>query len=366
VLTQCHNIGASAKHAHSGSIDTSPGSTSCLTCCRHAGNGVDNNARMIRKTVKLGTDTVPGATTRTWDYATTADLYQDAATRRGICDTPECHPKSFEATKSGAGSVNDHIGKGTGTNCLQCHGHSSATGGASFSAACNACHAHPDWPAGGNPLSGVHARHVDASGKHYACTTCHYGFQHNQTGMAAGASWPVISAANINVRFDPAMNPRWDNGATVYPRYNNVRADNEAVSPAPGASGTGACDGTFCHGNSNDAQVWSGKSAAGPAWNGTGTVVCGSCHGATVSNPRGSRPPEARDAERIHLQRMPLFDDLHRDDDHQQALHVNRVKNVDPSPAGSCSRSRIPRGTPEAVPPPSATAERAFPGARGR
>ena len=61
--------------------------------------------------------------------------------------------------------------------------------------------------------------------------------------------------------FDGTLNPANANG----PRYAGVPADNLSA-PAPGIGGTGRCDGLYCHGNSTDAVVWSGRTAAGPTW----------------------------------------------------------------------------------------------------
>lgn len=275
----CH----SDKHVHQGTIGSTSGSASCLHCHDPHGKGVDNNIKMVRRTVM-------GRATNYWTSG--VDLFRGDNT--SICDNPNCHAKPLGNTSTPGtilGDVQEHkdANVGAGTVCTSCHNHSSTTGGSSFAPVCNSCHTYPGQPfiAGTHVLSGVHDKHVAASdngGYALPCSTCHYKYSHNQSGVNNAGEWAQkFQSLYVNVKFDGLWNPKNANG----PTYAGVAADNTLADNvwAPGVGGTGRCDGLYCHGNSADAVAWSGNGATGPRWDNTASGACGTCHRATAAAP---------------------------------------------------------------------------------
>ena len=276
----CH----SDKHIHGGTIGATTGSASCLHCHDMHGNGLDNNTRMVRGTV-MGKQTI---------YQSTADFFRsdNTAGRASICDNPGCHAKPLGNTSTPGtilGDVQEHkdVNVGVGTNCTTCHNHSSTTGGSSFAPVCNSCHAYPGqaFVVGTHALSAVHDRHVasdNTGGYAFACSTCHFNYTHNQSGVNNAGEWiSKFVAGNVNIRFEGTWNPANGNG----PRYAGVPADNTQASAAPGVGGTGTCAGLSCHGNSTTVVSWPAGSNTTPSWNTPSTGACGTCHKVLANDP---------------------------------------------------------------------------------
>ena len=94
----------------------------------------------------------------------------------------------------------------------------------------------------------------------------------------------VISAAVlwVAVGFVSPGNP----ANTFGPTYAGVNADNNigtatALGGGSTGPGNGACQGLYCHGNSQSARVWSGYVGA-PTWNVAASGACGICHKVTL------------------------------------------------------------------------------------
>jgi predicted CxxxxCH...CXXCH cytochrome family protein len=272
----CH----SDRHVHGGTIGGTTGTASCLHCHDMHGNGVDNNIRMIKSTI-LG---------KTVEYKVKSDYFRsdNSATKASLCDNPNCHAKRLgNASTPGTilGDVPDHASVTAGTDCSGCHSHTSSTGGNSYSPNCNGCHSpRYAYVAGTHQLSPIHDKHIapPPAGYGYACAVCHYNPpSHNTVNVTGGADWnSKYSTAGLTVRFSSNYNP----ANTFGPTYNGINADNNGagtVALGGGASyGNGACQGLYCHGNSQSARVWSGYTGA-PTWNDNVSGACGTCHKVT-------------------------------------------------------------------------------------
>jgi len=277
--TTCHTD----KHVHQGTIGATSGSASCLHCHDPHGKGIDNNIKMVRRTVM-------GRATNYWTSGT--DLYRSDNT--SICDNPNCHAKPLGNTSTPGtilGDVQEHkdAAVGPGTVCTSCHNHSSTTGGSSFAPVCNSCHTYPGQPvlAGTHLLSASHAKHVNATdngGYALPCATCHYKYNHNQSGVTGANDWSTkFQASNVNIKFDGTWNPKNANG----PTYAGVAADNTLADNvwAPGVGGTGVCAGLYCHGNSSTVASWPAGTNVTPRWDNAASGACGTCHLATAAAP---------------------------------------------------------------------------------
>jgi predicted CxxxxCH...CXXCH cytochrome family protein len=279
----CH----SDKHIHQGTIGGTSGSASCLHCHDPHGKGVDNNIMMVRKTV-MG---------RTINYFTSGtDLFRSDNT--SVCDNPSCHAKPLGNTSTPGTimyDVQEHkdANVGFGTVCTSCHNHSSAFGGDSFAPVCNSCHQYPGQPVlgGTKALSVVHNLHVAADnvgGYGFTCSTCHYKYTHNESGVNNAGEWDSRFQSNkVNIKFDGLWNPKNANG----PLYNLVAADNtladNVYAPGVGAPYTNArCAGLYCHGDSAGVASWPAGTNTRPTWDNAGApAACGTCHRATAASP---------------------------------------------------------------------------------
>jgi predicted CxxxxCH...CXXCH cytochrome family protein len=99
--------------------------------------------------------------------------------------------------------------------------------------------------------------------REFACTLCHYNYDHNQSDVASEEAWPGTYYDNVNIDFDPSWNPD-------SPTYAG------AAVPTTGNGGTGVCAGLYCHGNNATLNAGWGGAAQTPSWN--GLVACGACH----------------------------------------------------------------------------------------
>jgi predicted CxxxxCH...CXXCH cytochrome family protein len=271
------------KHVHGGSIAgnataSSGKSVGCLYCHEPHSSGTDNNVRMVRRRLN-------GATV---NYLTDkADYYRGDNT--GVCSNINCHGVPMSTIMT---TVSDHQplpGGGVGVDCSSCHSHSAAGGAlsGSFAPVCNSCHTMPGETvlAGTHVLSPVHDKHAlpDAGGGYgFGCSTCHYKYTHNQSGVVVGGSWTVPNG-NVNIKFDGTWNPKNANG----PLYASNAADNTLADNtyAPGVGGTGVCAGLYCHGNSAAVASWPAGSDPTPVWNTASTGACGTCHKVLANDP---------------------------------------------------------------------------------
>jgi predicted CxxxxCH...CXXCH cytochrome family protein len=280
--SSCHGD----KHVHQGTIGSTSGSASCLHCHDMHGNGIDNNIRMVRGTI-MGKQTI---------YQSTADFFRsdNTTSRASVCDNPNCHAKPLGSTSTPGtilGDVQEHKDANVqvGTVCTSCHNHSSTTGGSSFAPVCNSCHTFPGQAVigGTHSLSPVHDKHVasdNTGGYAFPCSTCHYKYTHNQSGVNNAGEWlSKFQSTNVNIKFDGSWNPPNGNG----PRYAGVSADNTLADNvyAPGVGGTGTCAGLTCHGNSAAIASWPEGSNTTPAWNNASSGACGTCHKVLANDP---------------------------------------------------------------------------------
>jgi len=210
-------------------------------------------------------------------------------TPNGLCQI--CHTTTKHWRNDG--SLADH---NNGHYCVECHKHETG-----FTPNCGGCHGSPpvlDTPDATNGLivsdingtpansgsttSGAHDAHVNGQG--LKCENCHTG------GMLSG---PSQGDNKINIGFSL-------NGVDITGTYKGQVA--VANGPFPYAAGnttttigtaddTMECSNLYCHGATlSVAGDMDGGTDITPQWNQPSTGACGTCHGATNTNPpvRGS------------------------------------------------------------------------------
>ncbi len=213
---------------------------------------------------------------------TGANSFDNTGTASDLCRA--CHANGsnpgFPMTYNVAGqhAAPGYTGDERGKDCSTCHSHNqddnTATVDGLMPLACNDCHSYPGLDNAGASLkqmSAVHGKHVGTptnvttNTKGYACTLCHYNYDHNQSRITRGTAWPANYYDNVNINFDPAWNP----GSTTY---------RGLAVPTTGNGGTGACAGLYCHGDSATLSAGWGGSDNTPVWNQPSTAACGTCH----------------------------------------------------------------------------------------
>ena len=258
-------------------------------------NGTDANIFMIRPAVGVGASytTTPGgagATTAAVRFVrmTGTDSFDDGATQtNNMCVV--CHvnagrpdPDAMQNPNGDGTHTNnvDYTGNEQGKSCIGCHSHeydaNAGTVDGFMPLQCNGCHSYPGLsalaPANQHRLSAIHDEHVGrpsneaaVNNKGYACSVCHSGSQHNNAAIASGLQWGTVTAAHIQVRFDPAWNP--------------------ATGPLPADAGAGDssswaspnCNNLYCHG----ATLGAGGTLPSPSWTGPAFATCVECHQTT-------------------------------------------------------------------------------------
>ena len=241
---------------------------------------IPTNAFLVRRNVKKGG--MPS--TIYFRYTGSRREYKNAA-GTGVCQG--CHnvPDAGGKYPAEHNSTNASV-------CNKCHSHNSLIG--SFSGACGTCHGNPPIAIGiGGPdnlaspatgalsgAAGAHAKHV-LSGLKMECNTCHDGY--------AGRVMPnktidigfVLNGTNVP-GFTNVLNTGTYNNSTVLQNgYGFVGSVNTS-----GTRPNQSCDNIYCHG-----ATLTGGTKSNPSWVGTTTeVACGTCHGASTTNPPTAWP----------------------------------------------------------------------------
>jgi predicted CxxxxCH...CXXCH cytochrome family protein len=277
----------------------------CEAC--HEVHGMVNgagyvNIYMIKPAVGVGASftTTPGGagtTTATIRFVRVSgtDSYDDGLTTTdNVCVA--CHanagrPGGGTAMTNNGGNHaanNDYTANEQGRSCIGCHSHNYdanvATADGFMPLQCNGCHTYPGLsgtaPANQHQLSAVHDEHVGRpstlgtiSNKGFSCSVCHYGSQHNNAGITTGLNWASVTAAHIQVRFDPSWNPA------------TTTANDGGATDSTDYVGT-TCNNLYCHG----ATLGAGGTATSPVWSGT-LAGCTYCHlDTTALNSRSHGP----------------------------------------------------------------------------
>ena len=171
------------------------------------------------------------------------------------------------------------------TDCASCHAHTSA-----FKASCDACHGNPPTqntlggpnglannPPTGSTTAGAHNLHVNTKG--FGCSLCHY----NSVGTGTTHRNSNISLGFVNI-FGLYTGGSYDGQTT---------ANYEATDPGTTVSNTGTktCSSLYCHGGT---MAPNGGTATA-VWDDPNSAQCGTCHGATATNPpiKGSHQKHA-------------------------------------------------------------------------
>ena len=306
----------------------------CGAC--HDVHGVTANGRgagtyniyMIKANIQVrnfatGVDTTPDNATTTGPvyFESKSGPYSFDDNTSGNANRPcvTCHVNTSRPGNSTplavAGSGGSHSGTPgadytkdeRGKDCSGCHAHNQdddrATVDGLMPLACNDCHSYPGLDNTSPTLKQMSLAHGKHAGtptntttntKGYACTLCHYNFNHNQSRVTKGAAWPANYYDNVDINFDPSWNP----GATTY---------RGLAIPTVGNGGTGACGGLYCHGDSAArilAPGWGGSDNT-PVWNDAATAVCGTCHDTGKADtttgtviPSGNHPTHIDNAAR--------------------------------------------------------------------
>ncbi|MHB8883049.1 MAG: LamG-like jellyroll fold domain-containing protein [Thermodesulfovibrionales bacterium] len=198
------------------------------------------------------------------------------STPDGICQV--CHGSRTEGSAithsraDGTGFAGDSHPTTTSSNCVTCHRHNLG-----FKPSCSACHGYPPVDAGtllsnpgttGSATAGAHSTHVTTKG--YVCEYCH--------ANSAGSGITHNSDLKISMGFS-LFNGSYTGGS--YDGQATPSYDSSHVNTTVSKNGSKTCKNVYCHGNYSG----SGKNAS-PVWD--GTVLCGSCHGASNSSIPGS------------------------------------------------------------------------------
>ncbi len=209
----------------------------------------------------------------------------------GICQV--CHTQTKYFRKNAAVLDQGHPTP-AGVKCVTCHNHQ-----VGFRPTCNNCHGNPPvdatvgGPTGlakdssnnqtGSTTAGAHSKHATAApaGYEYTCDTCHF----NSAGSGATHNNGLVVTMGFKSFGSNLVGGSYDGQTTV--SYNTSTNTTTVSSPGSGAL---QCSNIYCH-----STVQSGADGTGaptyatPAWNGLGTVVCGSCHRADGSQGLGTR-----------------------------------------------------------------------------
>jgi predicted CxxxxCH...CXXCH cytochrome family protein len=183
----------------------------------------------------------------------------------GICQV--CHTRTQYYRNNGTGYPHNED-----TVCTDCHTHRDG-----FKASCNACHGNPPVDASTlvfNPSQGTGSATAGAHDVHAArnisCASCHgssagTGTMHNNQQITLGFSF--FSGSYTGGRYD-----------------GQTGANYQSSGPETLVSNTGTkeCSNIYCHGST---MASNGGTDVTPIWDEPSTAVCGTCHGATASNP---------------------------------------------------------------------------------
>ncbi|WP_281875311.1 CxxxxCH/CxxCH domain c-type cytochrome [Geobacter hydrogenophilus] len=213
-------------------------------------------------------------------------------TSTNVCEV--CHHNArFHQYSSSKVAWNTH---NNSEDCMRCHDHRIGFKTLADGLSCTDCHGYP--PATKNQLvipptnvlypyvsgddAGAHPKHNDRNVK---CQTCHSNANHmtsaqpnTKLNIGFGIQSSNFSGFNPNVRIasgtlksvDPANNFVYEAapGTTIAPAYDKIMT----------------CS-VYCHGYWNGSYTTSGGYNTEPAWSGTTQTGCGSCHGASGTQP---------------------------------------------------------------------------------
>ncbi len=239
-------------------------------------------------------------------------------------DDSVCYVCHTLVSPAAASAVAEHLQPSAA--CTACHAHDEG-----FRPSCSSCHGFPPSDAAGlvsiplptgSTTAGAHQKHATSSGMNYPCTTCH------SNGMPAS---PVTGNNRIQIGFSifGAGGGSYD-GQALANGYSYEGTNNTTVTPG----GTKQCSTIYCHGS---AMAPNGGTDTSPQWDVASTAACGTCHGASATNP------PIRGSHRKHV--GAYFDGYdyrcsicHKDPAADTTLHVNNQSEVvfaaDPETAG--------------------------------
>ncbi len=187
------------------------------------------------------------------------DSYADGISTVAVCVV--CHTQTKYHKRDGTGQPHHE-----GQDCIPCHSHEEG-----FKPSCAACHGQP-------PATGSHVFHATSTGRNYTCDTCHFnsvgtGPFHDDGKVSLGFN--IFNGASAVGAYDGGT------GTTYEPTNAGTIVSN---------GGSQKCSNIYCHGS-----TLSGGTNTTPSWGDNTTAVCGSCHGATASNPptAGAHPKHA-------------------------------------------------------------------------
>ena len=205
----------------------------------------------------------------------------------GICQA--CHTKTSsyknDGTLANAAKHNSHSDQGPGGLCVKCHKHSRG-----FTHSCDECHGNPPIkfaaagadgdpegllsPATGVTGTGAHNTHVN--GFLMTCATCHTSSNPANNAIQMGFA---INSVNFPGWASPEIATGAFDGLALNSPYSWA-AGNAGTQVTTNSTGNITCSTVYCHGS-----TLTGGTKTSPSWVGSGEAACGSCHGASASNP---------------------------------------------------------------------------------
>ena len=155
--------------------------------------------------------------------------------------------------------------------------------------ACDSCHGNPpvvnslggpeglaSAPPTGSLTAGAHGAHT---AKSVACSSCHY------QSAGTGATHRDSSVTLGFYAFDGGYQGGTYDGQTTVSSYN---ASTTTPATTVSKTGTKTCSNIYCHGST---MAPNGGTDTTPVWDNPSTGACGTCHGATASNPADKGQP---------------------------------------------------------------------------
>ncbi|GAM09960.1 geobacter CxxxxCH...CXXCH motif protein [Geobacter sp. OR-1] len=209
-----------------------------------------------------------------------------------ICEV--CHSQN---KFHNANSANNSAGLGHPSPkevCTSCHAHNTG-----FKAACGGCHGNPpvssarggDTGLIGKPkpsfalqtsAAGAHATHV--TGRSLVCDTCHY-IDNGTARMPSQSGTIDIGFFGFGGKVTSGTYTPFTSSRRGYP----FASGTASTVIAPGQTDplqANRCANVYCHGAGAPGKApLTGGTNQTPRWDASGQSACGSCHGATSSNP---------------------------------------------------------------------------------
>ncbi len=197
----------------------------------------------------------------------------------GICQV--CHTQTKYFKKDGSIIDQGHP-QPAGSRCVDCHSHKEG-----FTAACNSCHGNPPINSDtmvkkdgstpgqtGSLTAGAHTKHATTAGLNYSCSVCHG--DNSGTGKHISGTWTITMGFSGRAR-DGVSPASSYNGQTVA-TYDTDNAVTTVTNTGTAGIGDLRCSNIYCHSTAQAADGSSGPTYKTPAWDGLGTMDCGSCH----------------------------------------------------------------------------------------